>query len=76
MRATPGFYTGDAIRGQDALPDQELGILARVDVVGDDGQIDTGPERPAQGVHQRRLPAADRTGHADTKRAIYVFFQC
>ncbi len=71
MRAAAGFDARHAIGRQRALPNQKLGVLARVDVVGDDGQVDRRPQCLAQHVDQSGLPAADWPGDADSKRTRF-----
>ena len=44
---------------------EELGVLVRVDVVGDDREVDLGPEGAAERLDQGRLARADRPGHAE-----------
>jgi len=48
--APTGLDADDAFRRQGAPPDQELGVLPRVDVVGDHGHVDllAEPQAPAQ----------------------------
>src|SRR3982074_510440 len=46
--AAPGLHGPDALRREHGLPQQELGILPRVDVVGDDRDLQLVPQRPAQ----------------------------
>jgi hypothetical protein len=70
MRAAACLHAGYAVRRQNALADQKLGVFACVNVVGHHGKIDFGPECAAQDVHQGRLAASDRTGHANAKRAL------
>jgi hypothetical protein len=51
---------------------QELGILAREDVVGHDRELVSIAELAAEGQQQGRLSAADRTADADGKRPLRV----
>ena len=44
---------------------EELGVLVGVDVVGDDREVDLGPEGAAERLDQGRLAGADRPGHAE-----------
>jgi hypothetical protein len=71
VRTAAGFYALHAIGRQCALANQELGVLSRVDVVGDNGQADRRPLCFAQNIDQGRLSAADRSSHADTKRTLF-----
>ena len=48
---------------------QELGVFLRVDVVGDDGEIELGMESPAQPFDEGRLPRADRPADAEREDA-------
>ena len=61
-----------AIGRQDALTDQKFGIFARIDVVGDHGQIHRRPQALAQHVNQSGFAAAHWSGDADSKRAMSV----
>jgi len=65
MRTAAGLDCGDALGGERLVAGQELGVLAREDVVGDDGDVVVVAQRAAQRQQQRRLAAADRTADAD-----------
>ena len=65
MRAAAGLDADDALQRQHLAAGQELGVLARVDVVGDDGQVELRPEVAAQPLDQRRLARADRPADAE-----------
>jgi hypothetical protein len=65
VRAPPGLDPDDAVGGERVPPDEELGVLAGVDVVGDDGHLDPVAEPEAQGLDQGGLPRADRAADAD-----------
>jgi len=39
VRAAAGFYAQDAIRWQRIVLEQEIGVFAGIDIVGDDGDI-------------------------------------
>ena len=69
VRAAAGLDADDALQRQHLAAGQELGVLAGVDVVGDDGQVDLGPERPAEPLDQRRLARADRPADAEGEDA-------
>ena len=69
----PPVSTPDhAIGRQRALADQKFGVFARVDVVGDHGQVHRRPQALAQHVNQRGLPAAHWSGDANSKCAMSV----
>jgi hypothetical protein len=67
VRATAGLDAHDAVGGQRALADQELGVLLGVDVVGDDAHIHARPKPLAQAIHQGRLSATHRTRDSNSK---------
>src|SRR5690606_29246092 len=67
VRAAAGLDPQDAIRRQRPRAGQELGVFARVDVVGDRGDLEALAQVLAQGVHQRRLAGPDRAADADAK---------
>ena len=69
VRAAPRLDGGDAVRRQRRVPRQELGVLAREDVVRHDGQAVLLPQRPAELQRQRRLAAADGAADAHRERA-------
>ena len=69
VRAAAGFDGEDALGRQASAAGQDLRVLAGVDVVGDDGQVDARVERARQAFDQRRLAGADRSADADTYRA-------
>lgn len=59
----------DALGGQGAVARQELGVLAREDVVGDGGDVVPRAQGVAQRQHQRRLARADGPADADREGA-------
>src|ERR1700733_5175124 len=69
MRTAAGFHADDAFGRQAAAAREDQRILARVDVVGYDGEVDPRIERARQPLDEGRLPRADRTADADTNRA-------
>jgi hypothetical protein len=54
--------------GEDGVAAQEVGVLGRVDVVGDDGEVVLAAEGAAQRRGQGRLPGADRPAEAHAQR--------
>ena len=56
-----------AIRGQDALANQKIGILASINVVGHNREIDPRPQCFAEHVNQSGFAAAHRSGYANPK---------
>src|SRR5271157_3819860 len=67
MRAGAGFDAADAFGGEHALAEEEFGVFAGVNVVGDDSEIGARPEAAAQAIHERRFARANRTCNANTK---------
>ena len=57
-------------RGQRVVADQELGVLAREDVVRHDAEPQVVAQPPAQREQQRGLAAADRAADADGERRV------
>ena len=70
MRAATGLDPDDALGRQGAGTGQELGILAGVDVIGDDGNGVTVAHGLAERVGERGLAGADRPADADPQRAM------
>ena len=54
--------------GKRVVAGQELGVLPREDVVGDDGELVIVAKQPAEREQQRGLAAADRAADADGER--------
>ena len=67
MRAGAGLHRADPVVRQHPGPAQEVGVLGRVDVVGDDADRQLAGQRPAQRGDQRGLAAADRSADADPR---------
>ncbi|MEI9992468.1 MAG: hypothetical protein WDM86_20845 [Rhizomicrobium sp.] len=67
MRAAAGLDAQDALGHQRAGAREELGVLARVDVVGDRGDVVALAHRLAEPVHQRGLARADRPADSDAQ---------
>ena len=65
VRTAAGLDADDAFQRQRLPAGEELGVLARVDVVGDDGQVELRPELRHSRFDQRRLAGADRTADAE-----------
>ena len=65
VRAAAGLDRGDALGGQHAGGAQELGVLGRVDVVGDDAEARLVRKRAAQRGDQAALAGADGAADAD-----------
>ena len=72
VRAAAGLDAGDALRRQRAGAGQEFRVLARVDVVGDDGDVVRAAEAPAQPLGQRRLAGAYGPADADPERSVVL----
>ncbi len=68
VRAAAGPHRDDPVQVEHARPAQEVRVLGRVDVVGDHGEGDVVPQRPAQRRDQRRLARADGPADADPQR--------
>ena len=69
VRAAAGFDGSDLRGGKRFVAVEELGILAREDVVGDHAEPERVAQLAAQREHQRGLAAADRTADADGEGA-------
>ncbi len=72
VRATAGFHTTHAFGGQCAHADQELGIFASVDVVGNGRNTEPVSETPAEAVYQSRLAATYGAGNTNSKGTLSV----
>src|SRR3712207_2741796 len=69
MRAAARLHPGDAGRVQGAGAGEEFRVLARVDVVGDDGDIVPVAEMAAEPLGQGRLAGAHRAADAHPERS-------
>ena len=69
VRTAARLDADDPVQRQRLAPRQELGVLPRVDVVGDDGEVELGPEGPAQAFDEGRLAGADRPADAEREDA-------
>lgn len=67
--AAAGFDGGDAIGFKRVMADQELGVLAGEDVVGDGAEVQLIAEGEAQLEHECGLAAADGAADADGEGA-------
>jgi hypothetical protein len=68
VRTAAGLDAEDAVGGKGFVADEELGILAGVDVIGDDGQ-GAGVAKPlAKAEDEHGLAGADGAADAETKR--------
>src|SRR5207245_6789138 len=65
VRATARLHAHDALGAQGPAPHQELGVLFRVDVVGDHGHFERLAQAQAERLGERRLAGADGTTDAD-----------
>ena len=65
VRAAAGLDGADLRGGQRFVAVEELGVLAREDVVGHDAERDAVAQLPAQREHERGLAAADRAADPD-----------
>ena len=69
MRTAAGFDPAHPIGGQHLRARQRLGVLARIDVVGDDADLATGiDEQWHECLDQRGLAGADGAADADAQR--------
>src|SRR5262249_5670797 len=75
MRAAAGLDAEDALGRQRARARKELGILFRIDVVGDDGDVVLVAHMLAQAIDERGLAGADRAADADAKRTMGRFHE-
>src|SRR6266540_194983 len=69
VRAAARLDSQHPLLRQDSAPDQELGVLLRIDVVGDDGQIEAVAQPHAERLDQGRLARPDRPADADSQGA-------
>ncbi len=74
MRATAGFHAHDAVGRQGRVFDQELGVLAGIDVVGDYGDLVLVAHVFAQGFDQGRFAGTDRAADADAECSFLAHF--
>ena len=70
VRAAAGLHRGDPLDRQHAGGAQELGVLGRVDVVGDDAEAGLGRQRAAERGDQAALAGADGAADADPECAF------
>ena len=70
VRAAARLDGADVTRRQGLVADQELGVLAREDVVRDHAQAVPVAQTAAEREQQRRLAAADRPADADRERPL------
>ena len=68
VRTSARLDPDDPVRRQRTPPHEELGVLLRVDVVGDDRHVEPGREPAAERLGQRGLPGADGAADADLQR--------
>src|SRR5206468_6858682 len=65
VRAPAGLDADDPLGRQRTAAHEELGVLLRVDVVGDDRHVELGRKAPAEHLGQRGLARADGSTDAD-----------
>ncbi len=70
VRATACLHAHDPLRRQCAGAGEELGILARVDVVGDCRDLVGVAHQLAETVGQSGLAGADRAANSDAQRSV------
>ena len=68
MRASAGLHGGDALVGQHRVSPEEVGVLGRVDVVGEHGDREFLAELAAEGRDESGLARADRPADTDAER--------
>ena len=69
MRAAPGLQPDDAVHRQDPLGCEDLGVLDRVDVVGDGGHGDLLAHGPGDALDELGLARPHRAANPDPDRA-------
>src|SRR5207302_1566826 len=69
VRAAARLDADNALQRQRLPAGQELGVLARVDVIGNDGEVDLRVELAAQALDEGRLAGADRAADAEGQDA-------
>ena len=72
VRTAAGLDGADALGGERAMPVEELGVLAREDVVGDDAEAHAIAQRAAEREDERGLAAPDGSANADREGALRV----
>ena len=68
MRASARLDADDPLRGERLATHQEVGILARVDIVGNDGDVACWPKARAERLHQGGLARAHGPADSDFER--------
>src|SRR5579863_10149715 len=68
MRAPTRFDAEDPFGRKASAPREDQSIFLGVDVVSDDGQIDSRMECASQALDERGLPGSDGTTDSDAKR--------
>ena len=67
VRAAAGFDAHDAVGGEGVLTDEEFGVLACVDVVGDDSHIEFSSEPLAEAENEHGFTGSDGTSYSETQ---------
>src|SRR5215472_11607458 len=67
VRTAPGLDAADPLRRQRSTAGQEFGVLASIDVVGDDRDLVAAPHLFAQPIHQRGFARADWAANPETQ---------
>ena len=73
VRAAARLHRNDPLDLEHARGAQELGVLGRVDVIGDDAQSQLAGQLAAQRRDQAALARADGPADADPQRAVRLF---
>ena len=70
VRAAAGFYAANAIGRERLAADQELGVFARVDIVGHDGDLKRVAKTFAERVDQSGFARADGATHSRSLASV------
>ncbi len=76
MRAPAGFHTEDALSRQGIVLEEEVSILACVDVVGNDGQVVVIPQSETELAQQRGLAGSHRAPDTHSQAMWHSVVSC
>ena len=72
VRAAPGLQPDDAVHRQNSLSGEDLGVLDRVDVVGDGGHGDLLAHGSGDALDELGLARPHWATHSDTDRSVVL----
>ena len=67
VRAAAGFDAHDALGGEGVLTDEEFGVFACVDIIGDDSHIEFSTEPLAEAENEHGFTGSDGTSYSETQ---------